>query len=52
VANEHPGLKTSASGHVECRTSRIDGGAGLDCTECVCVEGDCSASLRLQFQRK
>lgn len=47
MANEYPVLKTSASGHVECRTSRLGGWGrrmALKCA-CVCKGGIAGASL-------
>ena len=51
MANEYPVLKTSASGHVECSTSRLGGGAGWDWTLYVCAKGGSQCLIRLQSQK-
>lgn len=51
MGNEYPVLKTSASGHVECRTSRPGGGAGRHWTVHVC-KGGLQCLIRLQSQKK
>lgn len=43
----YPVLKTSASGHVECRSSRLRGGNGWHWTS-ACVKGGLQCLIRLQ----
>ena len=53
MANEYPvHLQTSASGHAECRTSRLGGWGRRTALKCVCVSRrDCGGLIRLQSQR-